>query len=280
MTDDKKTDVWMPIWIGAYTADTMDLTTLQHGAYLLLLLNYWRKRCALPDNDDVLRSITKLERAEWKRNRAVLAGFFQVGNGVWWHKRVEAEMVEADKRAAAASAKAKAGANARWKDKAKERPSNARSDASANAPANAPSMPQALLEGVPEQCPPPTPSIPSGYSDAVASGGTPPATSGRTEVPPSPLSKKDIVFALGVPLLTAAGVAEKNSRSFLAMQCKQHGDSDVAEALRQCAEAKAIEPVSWIQNFLGTKRHAASKHSGFESKNYREGIEDDGSFVA
>lgn len=149
MTDDKKTDVWMPIWIGSYMADTMDLTTQQHGAYLLLLLNYWRKRCALPDNDETLRSITKMERAEWKRHRPVLAAFFRVGGGVWLHKRVEAEMIKADKRAADASAKASKGAQARWWKSPKE------------CPDDTTSMPQALLDDMPKQCPTPSPISPS-----------------------------------------------------------------------------------------------------------------------
>lgn len=272
MPDDKKTDVWMPIWIGAYTADTMDLTTLQHGAYLLLLLNYWRKRCPLPDNDETLRTITKLERAEWRKHRPVLAAFFRVGDGVWWHKRVEAEMAKADKRSAEASAKASKGAQARWEKKPKQSAKQSNKD----APGNAPSMPQALLDGMPKQCPTPSPISPTDYSDADASGGTPPEPTPPVEPPPS---DKDIVFALGLPMLMTAGVVEKNARSFLGMQLKSHGDAAVAEALRRCAEVQAIEPITWIQNFLGLSKRAAGKHSGFATKNYRQGIEEDGTFA-
>src|SRR6185369_6002890 len=91
-----KTDAWMPLWIGAYLADTQMLSTLQHGAYLLLLMAYWRDRSALPDDD-----------AAWKKLRPALTRFFKVGNGVWWHKRVEAEIAAADKRKAGAIEKAK-----------------------------------------------------------------------------------------------------------------------------------------------------------------------------
>lgn len=167
MTDEKKTDVWMPIWIGSYLADTMDLTTLQHGAYFLLLLAYWRKRGPLADNDDTLRSIAKMDRAEWKRAKPVLAAFFRVGDGVWWHKRVEAELIEADARAKKASEKGAKAAQARWGKGAKQ---------PAGTPSgNATGMPQALPkdvhEDVHEECPPPSPlPLPSGVSVSDETG--------------------------------------------------------------------------------------------------------------
>jgi hypothetical protein len=85
---------------------------------------------------------------------------------------------------------------------------------------------------------------------------------------------RETVFALGVPLLTAASVSEKNARSFLAMQAKTHGDSAVVSVLQRCAIDGAVEPISWIQRQLKPK--APTRHAGFETKDYREGITADG----
>ncbi len=61
----------MPLYIGDYLADTSRLTTEQHGAYLLLLMDYWRSG-RLPDNDQVLAQITKLSPDAWSNARAIL----------------------------------------------------------------------------------------------------------------------------------------------------------------------------------------------------------------
>lgn len=140
---DEKVDAWMPLWIGAYLADTMHLSRDSHGGYLLLLFAYWRNKGPLPDDDEDLAGITKATPQEWKKLRPRLAKFFDIEDGVWRHGRADKELTKAGLLKAAAVSKAKAGAQARWEKHRKQ------------APGNAPSIAQAL----PEQCPTPTPLI-------------------------------------------------------------------------------------------------------------------------
>ena len=70
-----KTDIWMPVYIGDYLADTMRVSTEQHGGYLLLLFHLWR-RGILPD-DVVLAQITGLGVSAWSSARQVLGEFFK-----------------------------------------------------------------------------------------------------------------------------------------------------------------------------------------------------------
>jgi len=134
---------WMPFYVGDYLGDTQRLTTEQHGAYLLLMLDYWRNGPP-PDDDAVLQQITKLERAAWKRHKPALARMFVVADGVWHHKRIDRELANAASNAERRSSKARAAAEARW--------------------GNAPSIPEACSEDAPSmpgpsmlgECPPPS----------------------------------------------------------------------------------------------------------------------------
>ncbi len=105
-----KIDAWMPLWIGAYLADTQHLSRDEHGAYLLLIMAYWRGAAPLPDDDKRLASIVKASLREWKALRPVLAEFFMVGDGLWRHKRIDHELGKAKDNQAQRSAAGKASA--------------------------------------------------------------------------------------------------------------------------------------------------------------------------
>jgi len=86
----KRNDTWMPLYIGDYLADTSRLSTEQHGAYLLILMDYWRNGPPL-DDDKELASITKLPLAQWRKHAAKLRGLFSAIDGRLVQKRADEE---------------------------------------------------------------------------------------------------------------------------------------------------------------------------------------------
>lgn len=128
----KKTDTWMPLYVGDYMADTARLTTEQHGAYLLLMLDYWRKGPP-PDSDEVLATITKLSVAAWRKHRPALEGFFRIEEGYWYQGRIDRERDRARAVSGKRSEAGKAGAAV----KHGKQPGKSVANATANAEANA-----------------------------------------------------------------------------------------------------------------------------------------------
>ena len=55
---------WMPFYVADYLRDTRQLTTCEHGAYVLLILEYWATG-GLPNDDDRLARIVGLSRTKW-----------------------------------------------------------------------------------------------------------------------------------------------------------------------------------------------------------------------
>lgn len=94
---------WMPLYIADYLKDTRRLTTVEHGAYILLIMEYWTYG-GLPDDDDRLRLITGMSAAEWRRSRSALQSFFFDG---WRHKRLDAELARSEEISRKRSASAK-----------------------------------------------------------------------------------------------------------------------------------------------------------------------------
>lgn len=88
---------WMPIYWSDYLADTMALSTAEHGAYLLLIAHLWTTKSPIPDDDKMLARITRCSPEQWSEIRPVVVGFFSVSRGKWTHKRVTAELERAAK---------------------------------------------------------------------------------------------------------------------------------------------------------------------------------------
>ncbi len=70
----------LPFFTDAYLADTIHLTTAQHGAYLLLLMAAWRSRdCALPNDDEFLARIARMDKRTWAAHKAIVMAFWTLG---------------------------------------------------------------------------------------------------------------------------------------------------------------------------------------------------------
>lgn len=101
----------MPLWTDAYLGDTTHLTTVEHGAYFLLLIVAWRsKEGTLPDDDTMLARYSKLSATQWKKIRPILEPFFRIENGVWTQGRLSDERAAVKNNSSRQSDKAKA----RW----------------------------------------------------------------------------------------------------------------------------------------------------------------------
>ena len=102
---------FMPLYVAEYRADTGHLGTVEHGAYLLLLMAMWRANGKLPADDERLSRLTLLSADEWAKVKPVVLEFFTRRGGVLIHKRVAVELkrytdrVEQRKRAGKIGAK-------------------------------------------------------------------------------------------------------------------------------------------------------------------------------
>ena len=87
---------WMPLYIGDYLRDTRHLNAAEHGAYLLLIMQYWTSG-SLPDDDQRLARIACMTEREWHAAKPIIAEFFDEG---WKHPRIEQEMRDTERLSA------------------------------------------------------------------------------------------------------------------------------------------------------------------------------------
>ena len=82
---------YIQLYVADYLADTMHLTTEEHGAYLLLIMNYWQTGKPLPKPR--LRAISKLSNERWAVVEQSLKEYFSEDeNGCWVHDRIEEDL--------------------------------------------------------------------------------------------------------------------------------------------------------------------------------------------
>lgn len=103
---------FMQLYPADYLADTMDLTTEQHGAYLLILMTMWQHNAKLPSDPKKLARIARMSPAKFKAVWAEISRFFDDDGAEITNRRMTKERKKAQeksqKRAQAGSAGGKA----------------------------------------------------------------------------------------------------------------------------------------------------------------------------
>ena len=106
---------YMQFYVADYLADTGHLTTEEHGAYLLLIFNYWQT--GKPLRKDRLATIARLTNDRWTDVERSLNEFFHDNGEVWTHFRIESDLVSVQESVDKASKAGKASALARQRKK-------------------------------------------------------------------------------------------------------------------------------------------------------------------
>lgn len=134
---------FFPMYPADYRAKTHGLSLAEHGAYNLLIMEYWIRGEPLPDDDRILARICSCSEREWAKVSEAVRGYFQPavinGKRVLTNKRIEEELANARgkyQRAVAgadATNRAKAEAKARLASRTASPQATATDDATADA---------------------------------------------------------------------------------------------------------------------------------------------------
>jgi uncharacterized protein YdaU (DUF1376 family) len=217
---------WMPLYIGNYLQDTRRLHATEHGAYLLLIMEYWSSG-SLPDDDRQLARVACMSEKEWLAIKPVIRSFFGEG---WSHSRIDRELAESkakyEKRAAAGR---KGGIQ---KANGKQNSSNAIAGLQAK---DEPGSTRYKYS-------------PTG-TEANASGAEAPPAEVRY------IDAKDKLRRQGAVDLRALGVKESSIHSLIGRWLKSaHDDADVVSAAIDRAIALRIHnPIPWITSAVVTE---------------------------
>lgn len=106
--------VWFPFYFDDYLADTHGLTTEEHGAYLLILIELYRAGGELPYDEKMLRRITGLSAYKWKNFCKIFDKYFEKISQKFHHPRVTEQLARQALIAAQATEKAGKAAHSRW----------------------------------------------------------------------------------------------------------------------------------------------------------------------
>jgi len=124
---------YMQLYVADYLADTAHLSTIEHGAYLLLMFNYWQRGESFKAKDEQslnrrLATVARLSSDEWEDVKETLAEFFDVSEKEWLHRRIERDLKAVNEKSTKAKAAGRASGQKRATT-AKPSPSERSTDA-------------------------------------------------------------------------------------------------------------------------------------------------------
>lgn len=115
MAKEKSNNIWMPIYWDRYDKDTTRLTLQEHGAYLMLIKEYWINEAPLPDNRDrIYRATSAMTTDEKLAIDSILSEYFILRDGFWHHNKIDEQLSKAIELRKKKSAAGKKGMDARY----------------------------------------------------------------------------------------------------------------------------------------------------------------------
>lgn len=197
---------WFP---GDYLRDTGHLSMIEDAAYRRLLDAYYMTERVSANAEVLLRVCRAIDEEEKAAVHKVAAEFFEIREGFLFHEKVEHEIAWGRTKSRNRSISGKKGAAVTNGKRA----ANAAANESAKSRLPTPSV---YIEGKPSM----------------------------TAAPSSP-DPKEVIFDLGVSILTKTGATESGARSFLAKFAKQD-EGKLAEVLGHLAAHPKVEPKAYI----------------------------------
>jgi uncharacterized protein YdaU (DUF1376 family) len=201
--------------IGDYVSHTRHLSPVEDIAYRRLLDAYYLQERPLSSSPTAVARQIGMREYE-SEVVLVLEEFFELGQDGWTNSRADKEIEHYHSKIQQASRAGKASAERRMNGRSTVASTDVRTDVQ-----------------------------PTNNQEPITKNQQTNSVSKDTGVK-TPMSPDEIIFGYGVPLLTNAGVADKQARSFLGGLRKTHGDDALVNTLRECIRAKPLQPLEWL----------------------------------
>ncbi len=219
-------DTWMPMYWGDYARDTGHLNAAGHGAYLMLIKHYWCSGGPLRDDDDELWRVACCDsKKDWQKLKPKIVRLFMKDGELFRHKRVDQELARALDLTNSKAEAGRKGAERRWQKDAK---------------------PIAEPLATPIAVPMAEPSVRHRQTDAPSPSPSPVEEDSSLRSAPT---ARESLFAEGLAIVQELTGKPRNSAASLVGGWLKSAGNDhgrVLSVIRQAAEERPIEPVSWI----------------------------------